>query len=78
MGEKRSLKSFRLKKKSSTLGINRTSESPPMLRRDDDSYGSRTTVNGQMRHTVDVGLANNFQRGTTYRSSLQELNSHVS
>lgn len=74
----RPLKSFRLKKKSSTLGINRTSESPPTLRHVDESYGSRTTINGQARHTVDVGLASNFQRGAAYRSSLQELNSNVS
>lgn len=77
-GKKRSLKTFRLKKKSSTLGINRTSESPPTLRHVDESYGSRTTINGQARHTVDVGLASNFQRGVAYRSSLQELNSNVS
>lgn len=48
-----------------------------MLRRDDDAYSSRTTINGQQRHTVDVGLANNFQRGSPYRCSLQELNSQV-
>lgn len=28
-----------------------------------------------MRHTVDIGLENNFQRGVPYRSSLQDLNS---
>lgn len=45
-----------------------------MLRRDEDPYGSHLTVDGRMRHTYDVGLANNFQRGASYRSSLQELN----
>lgn len=74
----RSFKSFRLKKKSSTLGINKTSESPPMLRRDDDAYNcNNTTVDVQVRHTIDVGLANNFARGAAYRSSLQDLNSRV-
>lgn len=57
------------------LGINKTSESPPMLRREEDRYGSQTTFDGRMRHTVDIGLENNFQRGTPGRSSLQDLNS---
>lgn len=71
----RSFKTSKLKKKSSSLGINKTSESPPMLRRDDDRYGSQKTFDGRMRHTVDIGLGNNFQRGTPCRSSLQDLNS---
>lgn len=71
----RSFKTFKLKKKSSSLGINKTSESPPMLRRDDDRYDSQKTFDGRMRHTVDIGLGNNFQRGTPCRSSLQDLNS---
>ena len=71
----RSFKTFKLKKKSSTLGINKTSESPPLLRRDEDRYGSQTTFDGRMRHTVDIGLGNDFQRGTPCRSSLQDLNS---
>lgn len=45
-----------------------------MLRREEDPYGSHLTVDGRMRHTYDIGLANNFQRGASYRSSLQELN----
>lgn len=71
----RSFKTFKLKKKSSTLGINKTSESPPALRRDEDRYGSQTTYDGGMRHTVDIGLGNSFQRGAPSRSSLQDLNS---
>ncbi|XP_031619115.1 kinesin-like protein KIF20B isoform X2 [Contarinia nasturtii] len=69
-----SFKTFKLKKKSSSLGINKTSESPPMLRHD-DRYGSQTTYDGRMRHTVDIGLSNNFERGAPCRSSLQDLNS---
>lgn len=50
-----------------------------MLRRDDDAYNySNASADTQVRHTIDVGLANNFQRGAPYRSSLQELNSQVS
>lgn len=49
-----------------------------MLRRDDDQYGSQATIDSGIRHTVDVGLANNFQRGAGYRCSLQDLNSRVS
>lgn len=64
-----------MKKKSSTLGINKTSESPPMLRRDEDRYGSQTTFDERMRHTVDIGLGNSFQRNAPSRSSLQDLNS---
>lgn len=74
----RSFKSFRLKKKSSTLGINKTSESPPMLRRDDNAFDhNNATLDPQLRHTIDVGLSNNFQRGAAYRNSLQDLNSRV-
>lgn len=69
----RSFKSFKLKKKSSTLGINKTSESPPMLRRDeDDPYNS----NSSYRHTYNVGLGSNFDRGAAYRTSLQNINSN--
>lgn len=55
--------------------MNKTSESPPMLRREEDRYGSQNNFDGRMRHTVDIGLENNFQRGVPYRSSLQDLNS---
>lgn len=69
---KRSFKTLKLKKKSSTLGINKTSESPTFLRRDEDCYGSQSNV----RHTVNLGLENNFQRGAGYRCSLQDINSN--
>lgn len=70
----RTFKTFKLKKRSSTLGINKTSESPPMLRHDDGlSLGDR-----QLRHTVNIGLGNNFQRGAPSRSSLQDISSRVS
>uniref|UniRef100_T1H1M3 Uncharacterized protein n=1 Tax=Megaselia scalaris TaxID=36166 RepID=T1H1M3_MEGSC len=62
-------KSFRLKKKSSTLGINKTSESPPSLRRDisptNQHYG---TYDPKLRHTT-----NGFDRNVPYRSSLQDM-----
>lgn len=71
-------KSFRMKKKSSSLGINKTSESPPPLRRDiypnENGYG---TYDPRMRYTT--GTANGlggemaFQRNATYRSSLQDM-----
>lgn len=47
-----------------------------MLRRDDNPYGSQSTIDGHMRHTVDIGLSNNFQRGAGYRCSLQDINSN--
>lgn len=75
----RSFKTFKLKKKSSSLGINKTSESPPLLlRRHGDHYDNQSLANGQMRHTVDIGLGSNFQRGAPSRSSLQDLSSRVS
>ncbi|XP_030384008.1 uncharacterized protein LOC115631422 [Scaptodrosophila lebanonensis] len=55
-----SFKSFSMKKKSSTLGINKTSESPPMLRRYDMN-----------RNTIGPILSN---RTGTHRSSLPEVN----
>uniref|UniRef100_A0A1L8DHQ6 Putative mediator of rna polymerase ii transcription subunit 26 n=1 Tax=Nyssomyia neivai TaxID=330878 RepID=A0A1L8DHQ6_9DIPT len=72
------LKSFRLKKKSSTLGINKTSESPPPLRRTlmvDQHETDRQyhTLDPSSRHTVSVGLNSNFERSSRYRSSLQDM-----
>lgn len=78
-------KTFRLKKKrSSSLGINKTSESPPPLRRDDpdvhyhtigsNSSAYRNTINtvgygsGQSQSTSNTPL---FLRNSRYRSSLQ-------
>ncbi|XP_004521563.1 mucin-4 isoform X2 [Ceratitis capitata] len=71
-------KSFRLKKKSSTLGINKTSESPPPLRRDLQPYN---TLNGndlslpdyRTRYSTPAGINDNFQRNAAYRSSLQNV-----
>ncbi|KAG4070747.1 hypothetical protein HA402_010973 [Bradysia odoriphaga] len=67
-------KSFKLKKKSSTLGINKTSESPPELRRVYPVGDTYNTVDSRSRHTYDIGLGNNFQR-SGYRSSLQNVHS---
>lgn len=77
---KRTFKTFKLKKKSSTLGINKTSESPPMLlrRTGDSQYDGHSLANTQLRHTVDIGLGSNFQRGAPNRSSMQDLSSRVS
>lgn len=47
-----------------------------MLRRDtDDLYANRScaTIDTQFRHTVDIGLCGNFDRGARYRSSLQDV-----
>ncbi|XP_050319175.1 probable serine/threonine-protein kinase nek3 isoform X2 [Bactrocera neohumeralis] len=71
-------KSFRLKKKSSTLGINKTSESPPPLRRDLQPYN---TLNGndlslpdyRTRYSTPAGVNESFQRNAAYRSSLQNV-----
>lgn len=68
----RAFKSFKLKKKSSTLGINKTSESPPELRRVYPLTDTYNTVDSRSRHTYDIGLGNNFHR-TGYRSSLQNV-----
>lgn len=46
-----------------------------MLRHNVDRYGSQSKFDGRMRHTVDIGLGTEFQRGATCRSSLQNLNS---
>ncbi|GAB0096627.1 hypothetical protein DMENIID0001_121570 [Sergentomyia squamirostris] len=75
------LKSFRLKKKSSNLGINKTSESPPPLRKtllveEHDADRAYHTLDPSSRHTVSVGLNNSFQRSARYRSSLQDMNSY--
>ncbi|XP_050077129.1 uncharacterized protein LOC126564203 [Anopheles maculipalpis] len=71
------------KKRSSTLGINKTSESPPPLRRDTydlDSIagtsGYRNTVNapgyGTTRESQSYTTTPLFVRHTRYRSSLQD------
>ncbi|XP_053665399.1 uncharacterized protein LOC128714549 [Anopheles marshallii] len=71
------------KKRSSTLGVNKTSESPPPLRRDAyevDPYagtsGYRNTVNvsgyGTTRESQSYTTTPLFVRHTRYRSSLQD------
>lgn len=76
----RTFKSFRSKKnglRSSTLGINKTSESPPTLRRQiEPSESNYDTYSSGQRHTVGVGINNNngnFQRNTGCRASLQDM-----
>lgn len=72
----RTFKSFKMKKKSSTLGINKTSESPPMLRHQvHPTYDTYSTIDSRMRHTVNAGPPNQFDRGAGYRSSLQNVHS---
>lgn len=78
----RAFKSFRLKKRSSTLGINKTSESPPTLRRQQlvhpaENHNGSASGYATMRHTINVGHQNpsangSFIRGG-YRSSLQNM-----
>lgn len=58
------------------MGINQTSESPPPLRRDlinynQDDEDRYATYNPHFRNTVG---ADAFQRGSGYRSSLQNMN----
>lgn len=82
----RAFKSFRLKKKSSTLGIYKTSESPPPLRRDqcpltgDDRDGaSWNSFDHRLRQSHNITSSSlhlengQFERNATYRSSLQHL-----
>lgn len=54
---------FHLKKRSSTLGINRTSESPPPLRKDLSCYSFEeknkyASYDPHFRHTVNLGSRN--------------------
>ncbi|XP_065355342.1 mucin-2 isoform X2 [Calliphora vicina] len=68
-------KSFRMKKKSSTLGINKTSESPPTMRRDYVvDNGGWNTFDHRLRSSNTSSInGDSFQRNATYRSSLQTL-----
>ncbi|XP_046808008.1 triadin isoform X1 [Lucilia cuprina] len=67
-------KSFRMKKKSSTLGINKTSESPPTLRRDYVVDNGWNTFDHRLRGSNTPSInGDSFQRNATYRSSLQTL-----
>lgn len=67
----RPLRSFRLKKRSSALGINKTSESPPAIRRGfNDGYNSENesgTYDPKHRASED------FLRNGAYRTSLQNM-----
>ncbi|KAG5674302.1 hypothetical protein PVAND_004280 [Polypedilum vanderplanki] len=69
------LKAFKIRKPSSTIGINKTSESPPPLRRDFIDYNREdearyASYDPHFRNTVG---GNAFQRNVTYRSSLQNM-----
>ncbi|KAL9706335.1 hypothetical protein quinque_009853 [Culex quinquefasciatus] len=71
-------KTFRVKKKrSSSLGVTKTSESPPPLRRDDAEAHYNTISNASayratISHTQSNTTTPMFQRNTLYRSSLQD------
>lgn len=70
------LKAFRLKKKSSTLGINKTSESPPPLRR---GFGNGYSSEEESKYSTfdqrfDPNSDSGFLRSARYRSSLQNMN----
>lgn len=71
----RPLKAFSLRKKSSSLGISKTSESPPSLHRDMtagrvmiEDPSKYTTYNPHFRRSTGANGSNN------YRSSLQNMN----
>lgn len=68
-------KSFRPKKRSSMLGINKTSESPPALRRELQGNNSWNTLDHRMRHSTNASplYSDSFQRDNVYRSSLQHI-----
>lgn len=71
----RAFKTFSLKKKSSTLGINKTSESPPPLRKygNECLYDSNyNTYDTRYRQTVSPGSTTDvaFQRNAPYRATM--------
>lgn len=68
-------KSFRPKKRSSMLGINKTSESPPSLRRELHGNNHWNTLDHRLRHSTNASPLYNdsFQRNNIYRSSLQNI-----
>uniref|UniRef100_A0A1I8PM49 Uncharacterized protein n=1 Tax=Stomoxys calcitrans TaxID=35570 RepID=A0A1I8PM49_STOCA len=70
-------KPFRLKKKSSTLGINKTSESPPPLRREYVIDNGWNSFDHRLRASNTSSInGDSFQRNAGYRSSLQTLPSN--
>uniref|UniRef100_A0A1B0AH91 Uncharacterized protein n=1 Tax=Glossina pallidipes TaxID=7398 RepID=A0A1B0AH91_GLOPL len=68
-------KSFRPKKRSSMLGINKTSESPPALRRELQGNNNWNTLDHRMRHSTNASplYSDSFQRDNVFRSSLQNI-----
>lgn len=68
-----------MKRKSSSLGINKTSESPPPLRKYNDidySYDSNcNTLNPSYRQTLDSHSNLRFQRNTPYRATVGSVDS---
>lgn len=65
------------------LGINKTSESPPQLRRqhaDEAAEATAQLFDARIRHTYANGNgaagSSNFDRGAGYRSSLQNVHSN--
>lgn len=73
----RPFKSFTLKKRSSALGINKTSESPPSFHRN-MTAGDATYIEDSSKYTT---YNPHFRRstgatGTTYRTSLQNMNQY--
>lgn len=70
-----------MKRKSSTLGINKTSESPPPLRKYNDienTYDSNcNSLNPRYRQTLDSSNQSNlrFQRNTPYRATVGSVES---
>lgn len=81
----RPLKSFTMRKKSSSLGINKTSESPPPLRHSDMTAGTvyiedptkYTTYNPHFRRSTGAAGGSNDVH-INYRSSLQNMNQYNS
>lgn len=57
------------------LGINKTSESPPALRRELQGNNNWNTLDHRMRHSTNASplYSDSFQRDNVYRSSLQHI-----
>uniref|UniRef100_A0A1B0C656 Uncharacterized protein n=1 Tax=Glossina palpalis gambiensis TaxID=67801 RepID=A0A1B0C656_9MUSC len=68
-------KSFRSKKRSSMLGINKTSESPPAMRRGLQGNNNWNTLDHRVRHSTNASplYSDSLQRDNVYRSSLQNI-----
>jgi len=70
-----SFKSLRLRKKPSVLGINKTSESPPALRKHELYDSNFNNYDSTCRQTYSNGGNDAFQRNVPYRASMGNLNS---